>query len=294
MGKTKKALVEDGIMTVIFYAVALFSLALLLAFLIYVIVKGFLGMTPEMMTFTRNGILNQFFNTAYLVFLSLLISSPFGIFAGIYLAEYAKNRHLTEIINICIETLASLPSIVVGLFGYIVFILLTHSRFNLMAGALAVSVLSMPIIITTTTSALKALPSYYTLGSMALGATKWQTIHKILIPASTPRIITGIILAAGRGFGEAAALLFTAGMSTNLKWDNWDLASSTCPLNPFRSGQTLSLLIWTSFSEATAANAKQIANLAAAVLVVMVLLFNLVARLISRHLDKKFYGGTHS
>jgi phosphate transport system permease protein len=291
MEKTKKALAEDGFMTVLFYAVAGFSLLLLLAFLIYVIVKGFSGLTPEMMTFTRNGILNQFFNTVYLVFISLLISAPFGILAGIYLAEYAKKGKVTEIINICIETLSSLPSIVVGLFGYIVFILLTHSRFNLMAGALAVSVLSMPVLITTTTSALLALPSDYALGSMALGATHWQTIRKILIPASTPRIITGVILAAGRGFGEAAALLFTAGMSTNLNWGNWDLTSSTCPLNPFRYGETLSLLIWSSFSEATASNAKGIANLASAVLVIMVLLFNLGARFISGRLDKKFYGG---
>jgi phosphate transport system permease protein len=160
-----------------------------------------------------------------------------------------------------------------------------------MAGALAVSVLSMPVLITTTTSALLALPSDYALGSMALGATHWQTIRKILIPASTPRIITGVILAAGRGFGEAAALLFTAGMSTNLNWGNWDLTSSTCPLNPFRYGETLSLLIWSSFSEATASNAKGIANLASAVLVIMVLLFNLGARFISGRLDKKFYGG---
>lgn len=293
MENIKKAKVENTVMTVLLYTVAGLLIALLVAFLFYVIINGFSGMTSDMMTATRSGILNQLFNTVYLVFLSLLISTPLGILTGIYLAEYAKNKRLTEAIDICVETLSSLPSIVVGLFGYLVFILLTHSHFNLMAGALAVSVLSMPAIITATTDALKALPTSYAFGSLALGATRWQTIHKILVPASTPRIITGIILAAGRGFGEAAALLFTAGMSTNINWNNWDLTSITCPLNPFRSGQTLSLLIWTSFSESTASDAQEIANLSAAVLVIIVLVFNLIARLISWHIDRKFNGGHH-
>ena len=243
-----------------------------------------------MFTFTKKGIMNQLFNTVYLVLISLVISCPFGIGAGIYLAEYAKPGHLTNAIRVCIETLSSLPSIVVGLLGYLVFILMTGMRWNIVAGALAVSILSLPLITTTTADAFQSLPAHYRQGSMGLGATKWQTVFHVLLPACLPRIITGVILAAGRGFGEAAALLYTAGMSTNINWSNWNLSSPTCPLNPFRPGETLSLTIWASFTESTAANAKDIGNLAAAILMILVFAFNISVRLISHRMDKKMGG----
>ena len=134
-----------------------------------------------------------------------------GTGAGIYLAEYAKAGKLKNFLEISIETLSSLPSIVVGLFGYLVFILMTGMKWNLFAGALAVSILSIPLVTTETHNALKNLPQGYLEGSFALGATKSQTICEVLLPAAFHQIMTGIIMAAGRGFGEAAALLYTAG-----------------------------------------------------------------------------------
>lgn len=278
-------------MTGLFYCVAGAFLLLLLAFASYVIIKGFLGATPEMFTFTRQGVMNQLFNTIYLVFLSLVFSVPLGIGAGIYLSEYAGKGRLSGFIQICIETLSSLPSIVIGLFGYLVFILMTGYKWNLLAGALAVSILSLPLITTTTCDAMRSLPDSYRAGGMGLGATKWQTVYHILLPACLPRIFTGIILAAGRGFGEAAALLYTAGMSTDLNWANWNLASPTCPLNPMRPGETLSLYIWSSFTESTAANAQDIANLSAAILMILVFVFNMLVRKLSNNLDRKNMGG---
>ncbi|MCI1958238.1 MAG: phosphate ABC transporter permease PstA [Clostridia bacterium] len=291
MEKIKQAKLEDKIMTVIFYIVAGFFLILLLVFASYVIIKGFSGATSQMFTFTSKGVLNQLFNTVYLVLLSLIISCPLGIGAGIYLAEYAKRGKLTEAIQMCIETLSSLPSIVVGLFGYLAFILMTGMKWNLFAGALAVSILCLPLITTTTFDAVRALPDYYRYGSMGLGATKWQTIYHVLIPSCMPRIVTGIILAAGRGFGEAAALLYTSGMSTDINWSNWNITSPLCPLNPFRPGETLSLHIWASFTEATAANAKDIANLSSAILMILVLVFNITVRIISKRIDERAGGG---
>jgi phosphate transport system permease protein len=126
---------------------------------------------------------------------------------------------------------------------------------------------------------------------MGLGATKWQTTYHVLIPSCMPRIVTGIILAAGRGFGEAAALLYTSGMSTDINWSNWNITSPLCPLNPFRPGETLSLHIWASFTEATAANAKDIANLSSAILMILVLVFNITVRIISKRIDKRAGGG---
>jgi phosphate transport system permease protein len=138
--------------------------------------------------------------------------------------------------------------------------------------------------------AFRALPIEYKEGSLAMGATHWQSIVHMLLPACLPRIMTGVILAAGRGFGEAAALLYTAGMSTDINWSNWDLSSPTCPLNPFRPGETLSLHIWALRTEGIASNATQLANLSAAVLIVLVLIFSIGARLLSRHLDRKASG----
>jgi len=291
MEKIKNAKRADAFMTGVFYSVAGMFLLLLLAFASYVIIKGFLGATPEMFTFSRTGVMNQLFNTIYLVFLSLVFSVPLGIGAGIYLAEYAKKGKLSAAIKISIETLSSLPSIVIGLFGYLVFILMTGFKWNLLAGALAVSILCLPLITTTTCDAMHALPDSYRAGGIGLGATKWQTIYHVLLPACLPQIFTGIILAAGRGFGEAAALLYTAGMSTDLNWSNWNLSSPTCPLNPMRPGETLSLYIWSSFTESTAANAQDIANLSAAILMILVFVFNMLVRKLSRDLDKKNLGG---
>lgn len=286
------ARINDRIMTGVFYTVGGFFLLLLFVLAGYIITKGILDFYPDLLRFDRKGIGNQFFNTIYLVFLSLVISVPLGIAAGIYMAEYARQGKVTSALKICIEALSSLPSIVVGLFGYFVFILLTGASWNLMAGALSVSILSVPLITTTTEDAIRNLPPEYKQGSMGIGATHWQTIFKVLLPACFTRIITGIILAAGRGFGEAAALLYTAGQSTNINWSNWDLSSKVCPLNPFRPGETLSLHIWVMRTEGSLnPNSAAIANFSAAVLVIMVLSFSLLARGLSRRMDKKSGGG---
>lgn len=281
----------DRFMTALLYGVAGFFLLLLAAFTVYILYKGFSHFDPSLLAFDENGIGNQFFNTVYLVFLSLLISVPLGAAAGIYMAEYAKPGKLSDFVRTCIETLSSLPSIVVGLFGYLVFVVMTGSKWNLMAGALAVSILNLPLVTTVTQDALKALPLDWKEGSFALGATHRQTILRVLLPACAPRIVTGVILAAGRGFGEAAALLYTAGMSTDINWASRNPSSPTFPLNPFRPGETLALHIWSVRTEGVAPNAAQIADLSAAVLVIMVFAFSIGARALGRHLDRKLTGG---
>lgn len=290
MNNLAQAKLIDKLMTVVFYCVAGFFILLLAAFALYVIINGFAGFSWDLISFRSNGIGNLFFNTVYLVFLSLLVSVPLGVTAGIYMAEYARPGRFTRFLRICIETMSSLPSIVVGLFGYLVFIVMTGSQWNLFSGALAVSILSIPLISTVTEDAFKSLPLGYKKGSLAMGATLWQTIIKVLLPACLPRIMTGVILAAGRGFGEAAALLYTAGMSTDINWNNWNLLSPVCPLNPFRPGETLALHIWASRTEALAPNAAQIANLSSAILMLMVLSFSLGARFLSSYLDTKTGG----
>ena len=159
MNRIKRAKAQNSIMTVIFYAIAVFFFVLLAAFAGYVIIKGFIGADISMFRFARRGSIgNQLFNTLYLVFLSLLITVPIGTFAGIYLAMYAKGGAVTKFIRICIETLSSLPSIVVGLFGYLIFLVIMGMDKSLMAGALSVSIITLPLITTTTEDAIKGLP----------------------------------------------------------------------------------------------------------------------------------------
>lgn len=242
--RIKRAKRMNRIMTAVFYAVAVFFLILLAAFAGKVIIGGLIGAKPEMFGFDRQGCIgNQLFNTVYLVLVALVCSVPVGIFAGIYLAIYAKQGILTRFLRICIETLSSLPSIVVGLFGYLVFLVFMGMGKSLLAGALSVSILTLPLLTTTTEDAIKGLPEGYFQGSLGLGATKWQSVFHVILPACIPRIMTGVILAAGRGFGEAAALLYTTGSGSTLRWGNWDFTSPTSPLNLLRPAETLSTQI---------------------------------------------------
>ncbi len=286
--KLKRAKTIDKFMTGVFYALAIFFIVLLVAFAGKVIIGGLLGATPEMFAFERSGSVgNQLFNTIYLVFIALVVSVPIGIFAGIYLAVYAKQGPLTKFLRICIETLSSLPSIVVGLFGYLVFLVLIGMNKSLLAGALSVSILTLPLLTTTTEDAIKGLPAGYFHGSLGLGATKWQSIFHVLLPACLPRIMTGVILAAGRGFGEAAALLYTTGSGTMLNWGNWDPTSATSPLNLLRPAETLSIQIW---NLQVNGQDRALANLASAVLMILVLVFNIAANAWSRHIEAKNAG----
>lgn len=280
----------DRFMTILFSAIGGFFLIFILLLAGYIIVNGLMSYFPGVLSFTSKGIGNQLFNTIYLLFLSLLFSCLVGIPAGIYMAEYAKQGKVTEFLRMSIESLSSLPSIVIGLFGYLAFVLTFGASWNLLAGSLTVSILSIPLITTSTEDAIRALPRNFVEGSMALGSTHWYAIVHTLLPAALPRIGSGIILAAGRVFGEATALMYTSGMSTRIDWANWDLTSPLNAINPFRTGETLALHIWVMRSEAVDPNSAKIANFSAAILVIVVLLFSVIARRIVSNINKKQTG----
>lgn len=280
----------DRFMTILFSAIGGFFLIFILLLAGYIIVNGLMSYFPGVLSFTSKGIGNQLFNTIYLLFLSLLFSCLVGIPAGIYMAEYAKQGKVTEFLRMSIESLSSLPSIVIGLFGYLAFVLTFGASWNLLAGSLTVSILSIPLITTSTEDAIRALPRNFVEGSMALGSTHWYAIVHTLLPAALPRIGSGIILAAGRVFGEATALMYTSGMSTRIDWANWDLTSPLNALNPLRTGETLALHIWVMRSEAVDPNSAKIANFSAAILVIVVLLFSVIARRIVSNINKKQTG----
>ena len=285
-GFYKRSKIADKTATIVLYIVACFFLILLAAFTVDLIYQGIKSYNPKLLGFDYSGLGVQLFNTIYMVLVSLIISVPLGIGAGIYMAEYAKPGALTNIIRLCIETLSSLPSIVVGLFGFLVFITFFHVEFNMLAGSLTLSILCIPLITRTTEDAISEIPEIYAEGSYALGTTKWQTIVHVLIPSAIPRIITGVILAAGRGFGEAAALIYTAGMSSYVSFNNWNPFSPTSPLNMMRSADSLAVRIWFECTSGYGKNSIDIANMAAAILIILVFAFNLGSRFIGHTLGK--------
>lgn len=294
LARIRRAKRMDRIMTGVFLAVGGFFLCLIIALAAYIIISGIRSYIPGMLSFSNEGVAigNQLFDTIYLVFLSLLVSVGIGVPAGIYMAEYAPENKLTDFIRISIESLSSLPSIVVGLFGYLVFLVLTGMRPNLFAGALALSILNLPLVTTETEAAIRSLPKSLSLGSAALGATHWRTITHVLLPAGLPHVVTGIMLAAQRGFGEAAALLYTAGGDTRLRWDRFNPTSSMFPLNPFRPAETLSLHVWKMRTEGgfLQANNVEIGNFSAAVLVLMALLFSVLVNITTKKVHARQAG----
>jgi len=233
------------------------------------------------------------FNSLYVLGLTLLITVPLGILAGVYMAEYAPDSPLTSLIRFCQELTSSVPSIVVGMFGLALFVSATGWGYTAFAGALALTVFNLPLLSRVTEQAIRGVPAEARAGSLALGATTWQTIRHVVLPIAIPGMVTGVVLTAGRIFGEAAALLFTAGLATPIAYDfaNLNVADPRSPWSPFHPATTLSVYIWKLNSEGLGEFIRQIADASAALLVLMVLAFNLAARGLGRLLQRRATGG---
>ncbi|GFP75310.1 phosphate ABC transporter permease PstA [Clostridium fungisolvens] len=297
-----KAKTADKIATSILYIISVSIVLLLISFLGYILYKG-AGMISFNFLFGQpkngaagGGIGPQLFNSFYMLIVSLIITVPIGLGAGIYLSEYAGQGRFVNFLRLCIETMSSLPSIVVGLFGLLVFVTLAGWKYSVLAGALSVSILNLPSMTRVSENAIREASKKVKEASVGLGATRFQTIRKITLPYAMPQILTGIILAAGRIFGEAAAFLYTAGMSAPLfKFGRFSLfgmssADKMSAYDVFRPAETLAVHIWKLKSEGSVPDATQIANGASAVLIIMVLLFNIISRLVGNALYKSYSG----
>ncbi|HJV17524.1 MAG TPA: phosphate ABC transporter permease PstA [Bacillales bacterium] len=286
--------VADRIATGVFIAIAIIIISLLVGLFSYILANGIKHVSFEFLTspssnvMAGGGIRDQLFNSFYVLFITMLITVPLGLGGGIYMAEYAKPGKLTNTIRSFIEVLASLPSIVIGMFGLLMFVNLTGWGYTILGGALALTVFNLPVMVRVSEDAIRTLPRELKEASLALGITHWHTIKTILIPSAFPTILTGAILAAGRVFGEAAALLFTAGLSTpRLDYANWNPLSETSPLNIFRPAETLAVHIWSVNTQGLIPDVDDVSNGSAAVLIISVLIFNLLARLIGSLIYKK-------
>ncbi len=207
----------EGMLYVIIYFCASISIFILAGIVLYVTYRGvstidwkFLTTAPSALKGTF-GVGGNIINTLYMIVITLLIAVPFGVGAAVYLNEYAKPGKIVRLIEFTTETLAGIPSIVFGLFGYVFFGTTLKLGYSILTGALTLSLMVLPLITRNTQEALKTVPGSYRSGALGIGATKWYMIRTILLPSAMPGIITGIILSIGRIVGESAALLFTAG-----------------------------------------------------------------------------------
>ncbi len=187
----------------------------LLFFLFYIFSKGYSVLSLDFITkfpennMTEGGIFPAIIGTIFLIIGSTLFSVPVGIMTAIYLNEYKINPKLLNIVRMMINNLAGVPSVVFGLFGLSVFVIFFKFGSSMLAGSLTLGILNLPMIIRSTEEALKTVPDSYREASLALGATKWQTIRKIVLPSAMPGILTGIMLSMGRAAGETAPIMFT-------------------------------------------------------------------------------------
>ena len=279
----RRIALQDKFATGVLFAIVAAICVLLFSLIAYILVSGagklfdvsFLTGKPEL------------FNSFYLLVLTLLISVPIALGGAIYLTEYAPKNRLTHFVKTAIEALSSLPSIVVGLFGFLFFVLQMGWGFSILSGALALTMFNLPILVRVIQQALEAIPNDQREGGLALGASRWETTIHVLLPAALPAIITGIILSAGRVFGEAAALIYTAGQSAPmLDFTSLDFSSASCPWNVFRPAETLAVHIWKINSEGVVPDLDAVSSGAAAVLMVCILAFNLLARFFGRLASK--------
>jgi phosphate transport system permease protein len=292
-----RSLFWDRVATAVFWAIGAFVVLVLGAIIAHFVLASLGTISLEFLTSDPSilglgGVGPIIWNSLYILVLTLLITVPLGVIGGIYMAEYAGDGRIPNLIRLSQELISSVPSIVVGLFGLALFVIAFGWSFSALAGALALTVFNLPLMTRLAEQAMRAVPQDERDASLALGSTKWQTIRHVVLPLAIPGIVTGIILTAGRVFGEAAALIFTAGLSTPTNYDfaNLNLADPRSPWSPFHSATTLSVYIWKLNSEGLSQFVRQIADTSSAILVVGVLIFNLGARGLGRLLQRRTTG----
>lgn len=267
-----------------FRSFSLLIAGILFSILGFIIVRGisaiswdFISKMPEE-GMTKGGIFPAIVGTMYLVLGSMIFAFPIGVAAGIYMNEYARDGWLKRFIKIMTNNLAGIPSIVFGLFGMSLFVNKLGFGDSILAGSLTLGLLALPVVIRTTEEALKSVDSSFRTGSLALGATKWQTTSRVVLPSAFPNIITGLILSIGRVSGETAPILFT-------------VAAYFLPKLPTGVFDQVMALPYHLYVIATSGTnieeTRPIAYGTALVLIIIVLLMNLLANLLRGYFGKK-------
>ena len=257
-------------------ACAAITMAVFIFLIGYILIKGIPHIKPDLFAWEYNAdnvsLMPAFINTITMTFLSLLIAVPFGIFCAVYLIEYTgRGNKIVEVIRVTAETLAGIPSIIYGIFGYLFFVTTLGLGITLISGALTLSIMILPLIMRTAEEALKAVDDTYREGSFGLGAGRLRTVFKVVLPSAVPGILAGVILAVGRIVGETAALLYTAG----------DVAKVATSFNS--SARTLSMHMYRLASEGF--NVDE-AYATAVVLLILVVGINALSAFIAKKLNR--------
>ena len=268
------------LLLVLVTASALFTVCILAFLLIYILVKGIPYLTPSLFAWEYNSenvsLMPALINTILMTALSLVIAVPLGIFAAIYLVEYARRGNkIVGIVRITAETLTGIPSIVYGLFGFLLFGVALKWGYSMLGGALTLAIMILPTIMRTTEEALKSVPDSYREGSFGLGAGRLRTVFQVVLPSAVPGILAGVILAVGRIVGETAALMYTAGTVAGI------------PANIMGSARTLSVHMYVLTNEGLYTNQSYAT---AVVLLVIVVLINALSGFIAKEITGKGIG----
>ncbi|MDO7786020.1 phosphate ABC transporter permease PstA [Desulforamulus aquiferis] len=265
--------IEEKVAKAFLWISVIVTIGALMAVIFHILQNGlmhinwaFLTEHPKQMG-KEGGIFPTIVSTVYLILISLAIATPIGIMAAIQLTEYTKTGPLVKVIRFATETLAGIPSIIFGLFGFAFLVLFMGFSWSLLSGGLTLAFMVLPTIVRTSEEAIKSVPLSFREGSMALGATKWQTVWKIVLPSALPGILTGIILSMGRAVGETAAVILTAGSSLNI------------PASIMDPGRTMSVHLYILAMEGIS---MEKAYATAAVLIILIFVINSLANLIMR------------
>ena len=282
---TKSRKIKESILYGLIYLCAGLSVVILVGIICYVIAKGIRSVNWKFLTTVTSvlkgtvGIAGNIVNTIYIIVITMLIATPIGVGAAVYLNEYAKPGKLVTAIEFATETLSGIPSIIFGLFGMMFFGQTLGLSYSLLTGSLTLILMVLPLITRNTQEALKTVPDSYRSGAIGLGAGKFHMIRTILLPSAMPGIITGVILAVGRIVGESAALLFTAGSGKALLKG---LSFKFLREKVFQSGGTMTVQLYLS---ATSEGDFDTAFGVAVVLLVIVFLINLGTKALAKKFD---------
>ena len=274
--KTKNYHPFSFLIRIAVYISALITIGTILFLLGYIFINGIPHLKMELFqlenTTSNNSMLPAIINTFLLLGITLLLSVPLGVSSAIYMVEYAKKNNLfIRLIRLTTETLAGIPSIVYGLFGYLAFVITLGWHNSLIAGAVTMAIMVLPLIIRTTEEALLSVPDSFREGSYGLGAGKLRTIFTIILPSALPGILAGAILSAGRIIGETAALIFTAG------------TISEVPSSPFAPAATLSVHMYSLLNEGLHTEE---AYSAAVVLIILIFIINCLINTIKHRKER--------
>lgn len=275
--KRKPLYIGSKILKFLVYFSAVVTFTVLLFLIAYILLQGVPHLNKDLFalkyTSDNASLIPAFINTVIITFLSLLIAVPIGIFSAIFLVEYSgKGNKFVDLVRMTTETLQGIPSIIYGLFGMLFFVYRLKMDYSILAGALTLSIMILPLIMRTTEEALKSVPDLYREGSFGLGAGKLRTVFCIVLPAALPGIMAGIILAIGRIVGETAALIYTAGTMPKV------------PSSLLGSGRTLAIHMYLLSNEGLYMNQ---AYATAVVLLLLVVGINAFSAWIARKLTKE-------